>query len=290
MKSIIVPIDFSKDSFNGLKFAMVIANKVNADITLVYVQKKANEFYDNNQKELHAKAYEKLGAIVQTFQPKLKYGKLDFKIRKGSVHTEIVNQAKYSDSFLVVCSTHGVSGYQEIFMGSNAFKIVSASECPIITVRKGMFPCRVKKIVLPIDTTLETRQKVPFTVELAKLFKAEIFVLAVRNNDYASTVKTLDSYSKQVCAYINKHKVTCHTTTLEGVNITDLTIDYAQSINADLISIMKEQEISWSNLLIGPYAQQMVNHSPIPVLIINPKEIYRTIFSTSAFSNPIGSL
>jgi hypothetical protein len=48
---------------------------------------------------------------------------------------------------------------------------------------------------------------------------------------------------------------------LEGVNITDLTIEYAQSINADLISIMKEQEISWSNLLIGPYAQQMVNHS-----------------------------
>jgi K+-sensing histidine kinase KdpD len=56
MKSIIVPIDFSKDSFNGLKFAMVIANKVKADITLVYVQKKANDFYDNNQKELHAKA------------------------------------------------------------------------------------------------------------------------------------------------------------------------------------------------------------------------------------------
>jgi hypothetical protein len=35
---------------------------------------------------------------------------------------------------------------------------------------------------------------------------------------------------------------------------------------------MTEQETSPFNLLVGPYAQQMVNNSTFPVLSINPKE------------------
>jgi len=37
---------------------------------------------------------------------------------------------------------------------------------------------------------------------------------------------------------------------------------------------MTEQESATSNLLLGNYAQQMVNHSPIPVLSIRSKSIY----------------
>jgi hypothetical protein len=40
-----------------------------------------------------------------------------------------------------------------------------------------------------------------------------------------------------------------------------------------MISIMTEQEKSTSNLWLGPYAQQMVHHSPIPVLSIHAAEI-----------------
>jgi len=60
---------------------------------------------------------------------------------------------------------------------------------------------------------------------------------------------------------------------LNADNLTDSTIEYALKVNANLISIMTEQEIAAKNLLLGPYAQQMVNHSPIPVLSIHPKEL-----------------
>mgnify|MGYP000974535028 CR=1 FL=1 len=65
-----------------------------------------------------------------------------------------------------------------------------------------------------------------------------------------------------------------YTETIEADNITNATIKYAQKVNASLIAIMTEQETTASNILLGPYAQQMVNHSPIPVLSIQPKEIY----------------
>jgi nucleotide-binding universal stress UspA family protein len=61
---------------------------------------------------------------------------------------------------------------------------------------------------------------------------------------------------------------------LKGSNITDMTIDYAKSINAELISIMTEQGQHPISLLMGPYAQHMVNNSPIPVLTIRPKISY----------------
>jgi nucleotide-binding universal stress UspA family protein len=60
---------------------------------------------------------------------------------------------------------------------------------------------------------------------------------------------------------------------IEADNVTDSTINYALNINANMISIMTEQEISAKNLLLGPYAQQMVNHSPIPVLSIHPQDL-----------------
>ena len=55
-----------------------------------------------------------------------------------------------------------------------------------------------------------------------------------------------------------------------GGNITELAIDYAKKVNADLIAIMTEQTQSAKNIILGPYAQQMVNHSPIPVISFRP--------------------
>ena len=40
---------------------------------------------------------------------------------------------------------------------------------------------------------------------------------------------------------------------------------------------MTEQEPTAANILLGAYAQQMVNHSPIPVLSIHAKELYDSV-------------
>ena len=62
------------------------------------------------------------------------------------------------------------------------------------------------------------------------------------------------------------HKIPYLIKHLQGDNLTDITLDYAHSIDADLISIMTEQEKSVSNLLLGSYPHQMINKAFIPVL------------------------
>ena len=56
-----------------------------------------------------------------------------------------------------------------------------------------------------------------------------------------------------------------------GDNIASLTMKYGEKIKADLIVIMTEQEENLTGLLLGPFAQQVVNRSKIPVMSITPK-------------------
>ncbi len=76
----------------------------------------------------------------------------------------------------------------------------------------------------------------------------------------------------EVVIYLQENKVKFLLHEMEASNLTDATIEYAVGVNANLISIMDEQEITTSNLWLGPYAQQMVNHSPIPVMSIHAQD------------------
>ena len=56
-------------------------------------------------------------------------------------------------------------------------------------------------------------------------------------------------------------------------NVTVDTLAYAETVNADMIAIMTEQESTFSNLLMGSFAQQMITQSRIPVLTVRPKRV-----------------
>ena len=179
---------------------------------------------------------------------------------------------------LIVVGTHGSSGFEEFWIGSNANKIVSASNKPIITIRGGINIQRpLSKIVLPLDSTVETRQKLPFTTDLAKIHDAEIFVLSIYTTKVAEVRYRVDTYTDQVIEYLEDEGVRYTRDAIEADNLTNSTIGYAERIDANLISIMTEQERTTANLWLGPFAQQMVNHSPFPVLSIHPKELIRSL-------------
>jgi nucleotide-binding universal stress UspA family protein len=52
-------------------------------------------------------------------------------------------------------------------------------------------------------------------------------------------------------------------------NITMATIEYAEEKQADLIVIMTEKDTANASIMLGHFAQQMVNNSPVPVLTVN---------------------
>jgi len=275
MYHIIIPIDFSDESIKGLELAMLFAKKIECEIRMVYVRKKSNDFNPGTREEELRFAKKQFEQIKETYQPHLPPGIiLKYVIRTGRIYREIVAQANAFNNSFIVASTHGASGFEKFFIGSNAFKIISATNKPVITIRGSKIPKRIKKIVLPIDITADTRQKVPFTVELAKWFNAEIHVVTVTSLKTDDIVKKLNAYSNQVCEYIESKGINVKNDSLIGSNLTDIVIEYAKKEKADLVSIMTEQSKDVSNFVMGSYAQQMLNKANIPVMSTNPKELH----------------
>lgn len=267
MKTIIVPLDFSKESMSGLEMAILIAGKSGSAIQMVHVIQGASGMPRGILEKENDLAKAKFNEIIKQYRPKTGDTELSFIIKEGKVYQEIKNQAEAYENSLIILSTHGISGMEEFFIGSNAYKIASSASRPVISIRSLSEIRSIRTIVLPLDMTKETREKVPFTAEIAKLFNAGVHIVTLRSSRHVNIEKKLIGFSKQVGDYLEKHEIPYTTDHLSGSNFTDITLEYANAENADLISIMTEQEESISNFLLGNYAHQMINKSHVPVLL-----------------------
>lgn len=274
MKKILVAIDFSDCSINALEHAITIANKAGAQILMVWVNKPegTRDIFTEGPETLTSMVTDRFEELIEKYQDEASHPMI-YKIREGSIYKEIVKESEDPEIEMLVVGTHGASGFEEFWIGSNAYRIVSSVAKPVLTIRGGVDVEReLDKIVLPIDSSMETRQKVPFAAYVAGLFNARVFVLSVYTTKVNAIQNKVDGYSEQVMKHLEEENIKYQLENILTDNVTSGTIEFAQGIDANLIAIMTEQEKTTKNLWLGPYAQQMVNHSPIPVLSIHPKE------------------
>lgn len=277
MKRIIVPIDFSYESLKGLELAIIYANKFNSDLQMVFVQhRKSGKFHIELENEYNS-ALEEFETLIRKYKKKL-HQDCDFSyiIKTGKVHEEVAHQAEAFDDSMIICSTNGESGLSDFIIGSNAYRIVQETDRPVITVTSDKYISDIKKIVLPIDISKETREKVPIVARIAKAFDSEVHIIKVTGSTNEGIHNKLKMYSAQVKKFFDEQGIKYQSSLLVGDNISESTIEYAKTIDADLIAIMTEQTTTISNFLLGSYAYQMLNTSPIPVLSITPKGLFFT--------------
>lgn len=275
MKDIVVAIDFSKGSEHALEYAIELANLTHANVTMVWVDTlSGNELaFANESKEFRNEAKGNLDEILAVYKDKLKNGKLTAKVRKGRVYQELATYIKQSEACLLIVGTHGSSGFEEYWIGTNAFRIVSSASCPVITVKYNYEIKRgYRKILLPVYHTAQTLHKVSITAELAKATGADINILALNSSGLKSMQKIVDSNVAKVQKHLEMLGVNYIVDTVTSDNLAFDIIEHARMVDADLIAIMTDIQDKASSILLGPFAQQLVNYSPVPVLSMHPKD------------------
>ena len=155
MQPLIVAVDFSNTSIHAMEYAISLANKMRSDIHLVWVDKinSQESVYPDTSNENRQEAKKRFDELCAQYSKKLDKGiTMDFKLKKGRIYREVDNMAKLVDAELIVTGAHGISGYEEFWIGSNAYKIVTYATNPVITVRHD-FPIRnnVERILVPLD-------------------------------------------------------------------------------------------------------------------------------------------
>jgi nucleotide-binding universal stress UspA family protein len=271
MTNFIVPIDFSVDSLKGLQWAILFSLKKRINIQMVYVLTNSSNFQSSVVVEEQKYAEAQFKKLIKEHGPYLgNKSKLRYIIKKGKVYREVVNQVNSYKNAVVSASTHGASGFEELFIGSNALKIMAATEQPVFTLRTNV-PDRINKIVVPIKMHRDTRQKAPIVADLAELFGAELHVISLSSRNSKRDLARLESYSKQVIGFFEARELKTVAKTLVGDSLSNITCTYAEAVDADLITIMSSAIDKW-NMVFGSYAQQMVKATPVPLLSITPKE------------------
>jgi len=143
-KRILVPIDFSECSLSALAYALGLAVKLEAKITLLHVVEPAI-FADNylitptaveeaNQ-NLVAAGRERLAALQR--RAAAQSVAAEPLVRMGRAQSEISDTAEATGADLIVMGTHGYGGIKQLLLGSTAERVVRHAPCPVLTVRSS---------------------------------------------------------------------------------------------------------------------------------------------------------
>lgn len=277
-KKIIVGIDFSECSLNALAHAANIAEKSDLEIVMVWVNKFAEEKILNHDNELIVTgAKQHFVDLVEKYRPVLG-DRISYVIKEGRVYESINELCEELHPLLVVIGTHGISGFSERWLGSNAYRMSLMLGVPVIIIRnvinveKGL-----SKILLPIDSTVETRQKLPLTAKIAEYFGSKIYVLAVHTSTLEDINAKVKSYVNQVAGYLEERNISYEVDSLYSKDLVTDIVDYAEKIDANLLSIMDEQEFTLRNAFDGSYTLQLVTRAKCPVLVSHMKNIFSVI-------------
>lgn len=271
MDTIIVGIDFSKGSDCAIDLAIDLANKWGNQIKLVYVLSTKYDSALMSDQEIN----NKIDEVIKRHESKLHTGKLECIIRHGRVYRELNAVAEEEKAWLIVVGSHGTSGYERNWIGKNAYRTITEATLPVLTIRENFnFNKALEKIVLPLDSSMETRQKVTYAIKFAKAFNSEVFVLGLYSSGVADVRNIVNKYVEQTEKVLVASGIKCSVSKMETENVTQTTLEFAEQISADLIMIMAEQETTMSNILLGSYAQQMIHHSQTPVLTIHSEDLH----------------
>lgn len=277
IEKILIPIDFSETSLIAIEHAAFTAQLFKADLVLLHVVENHWEKFNIVIPELRidepsgiVNAIEKrLEEIAQNIRSK--YGVKSTCITSdGTIFNEVLSVSKEHGIDLIIMGTHGTSGFAEFFVGSNTYKVATQSECPVVSIQTHSIKLGFQTILLPIDLSAHARQKVHHAIVMAKHFVSTIHLIGIEDSSDESELKKLDLYLDQIEEFIKKNEIVCVRKMITTTNQAKMTMEYASEVNADLIIIMTDQDESMTGRLMGPYAQQIINHSKIPVMSVQP--------------------
>ena len=275
MQPIVVAVDFSNTSIHCLEYAIPLANKVKSSIILVWVDKITTQesLYPDTSNQNRNEAKKRFEELIKQYGKKMAKGlKIEYKLRKGKIYHEVDSLATNVGALLIIAGAHGISGFEELWIGSNAFKIVTNASAPVITVRHDFKVTKtINSILVPIDSSPETMQKLPFIAQFAQYFKSEVHIVATHSSHLKSIQRIAEKNSREAARFFENNHLQFVQDSIVSNDITKAVISYAVEISADIIAIMTERETPM-NILMGPQAQQLINQSPIPVLCIHPSD------------------
>ncbi len=275
MKTILVPTDFSSHSENALRTAATIARANKATILVVHMAGMTDGLLtrDEAYNALESVYYVKLAEKHFTEfldKPYLEGIAVQQAVKKHRNFSEINDVAKENDAGLIVMSSHGSSGLEEVLVGSNTEKVVRTSEIPVLVIKQMVSDFKLDSGVFASDFSLENIAAYKKAKEFFNQFGASMNLVYVNtpNRNFKSS-KEIDEvlfHFFENAGYSNPAERLNDVNIISDYSIEEGIFSYSQMINADIISIPTHGRKGLSHLLKGSISEDIANHSIVPVV------------------------
>lgn len=276
MENIIVGIDFSNCSHNAMEHALSAAVATGSKLTLLYILATDAKIFDDEDQDHSGSLLEKMSKKLEKWADECRriYPNVEAKVKEaeGKIFREIVAEADTMEDAVIFVGTHGSSGFEERFIGSAAFKIVSNANCPVFTIRESNdINRRLDNMLLLVDSNRETLQKVKLAAQLAKAFNAKVSVLGLQiagaSAEISARVKAFvgraEEYMVERNIRVDKDFM------VVDPKVPEVIFEYAEKHDMNLLVCMKEIELYADRLFVlTSFNKRIVNRSPFPVLTI----------------------
>jgi nucleotide-binding universal stress UspA family protein len=270
---VLVPTDFTEVAEYAIIHGASICKMQNYKLTLLHIVNRETKSYLKKEKLTRDSIKEKLEEKAK--ETGEKFGiVVDYITREGSIFSTIGEVAKEIGANMFILGTHGKTGLQHI-VGSYAMKVIGSSPTPVIVVQNRGFREGYKNIVLPIDDTMESKQKVKWAIHIARKFNSTVHIFTMYSSDGYRMAK-IKGNLRQIKKFFDQNNI-IHTDKMadkKGV-FPKQVLSYSQEIDADMILIMTTNSGTLiPNFIVGKWEEQILfNDLLIPVMAINPVDL-----------------
>lgn len=278
MKNILLPTDFSENSWNAIKYALDLYKETPCNFYLLHVTMISNytgsEFPLLPATDVIEKTHLKLA--------KTQLQKLLKKIKKLPVNTKhhfytlstfnyfidaIKTHIEEKKIDLIIMGTKGASGLKEVIVGSNTGDLILKVKHPVLIVPEKAIYKIPKEIAFPTDYNIFYLPKILNSItEIAKMYNSSIRILHVANKNEKLTKDQIEN-KEFLNNFFTDEKHSFHRITNKKVE--DGVQCFVESRDINMIIMVAKNLNLFQRILFKPTVEEISYHTEIPFLVLH---------------------
>ena len=278
MKKILVPTDFSDCADSAVELGFAFAEFFDAELhlyTCIDISSKWLRVSEKEQADLmKEKQLEKnANTLLNVWREKATEEGIQLKtiVSAGKFLDDLEEQVQKNDIDFIVMGSHGVSGKEEYFMGSNTQKAVRKLHVPIFVIKNPLKEYAFRNVVYASSFNVSDREPFQRFLDFIKWFSPEtIHLLTINTSGWFGQPSLLMNEAmadfKEMCKH---YSFETQTHFYKDIGVEQGVRHFAEENNADLIAVSNHNRHPLKRIFSGSSVEALVNHCEVPVLSID---------------------
>ena len=276
MKNILVPTDFSACAKNATEAGLALAEFYNANLFMYSVvdlpeqMKVVSKPHLDKEKELQ-QMVTNTNILFKEISKEAKRRNIPFHsiCETGDFNKNIQQYISEKDIDLVVMGSHGASGKNEWFIGSNTQNVVRKVHTPVLVIKEPLKDYSFQEVVFASNFDDVEMEAYKWFLDFIRPFQPKtIHLLSINTTSWFSQPFALMKAAMQDFKDVTDF-ADCKLHFYKDSSVDAGIRHFIKKINADLVAISNRRHRPMDRILNGSNVEMLVNHSDLPVLSID---------------------